>query len=58
VFKRLVAGVFVSVLAIVGVAPAATAVPKQHTKVVTVIDWDAPKPAAPSGPSTRAIDWD
>ncbi len=58
-FKRSAAAVFVSALVVVGVAPAASAVPRTHDhKVVTVIDWDAPKPTATSGPTTNAIDWD
>jgi len=68
--KRLVAGVFVSAFAIVGIAPAASAAssrePSQATvvklpktfKIIDwdVIDWDAPP--ADGGYSTNRIDWD
>lgn len=57
-FKRLAAAAAVSVIAAVGIAPAASAAPQPKSKIVKIIDWDAPKPTAPSGPSTRAIDWD
>jgi hypothetical protein len=71
VMKRLVAGVFVSAFAIVGIAPAASAAPSSeigHVKVVKlpktfriidwdVIDWDAP-PADGGSTVQRAIDWD
>jgi hypothetical protein len=57
VFKRLVVATFVSAVAFVGIAPAASAAPSKDVKAVKVvtpksfkaIDWDAP---------TRRIDWD
>ena len=68
--KRLVVGVFVSALAVVGIAPAASAAPSSKPGAVTVvkvpktfkiidwdvIDWDAP--SADGGAATKAIDWD
>lgn len=68
--KRLVAGVFVSAVAIVGIAPAASAATSSetgHVKVAKlpktfkiidwdVIDWDAPP--ADGGYSANRIDWD
>lgn len=58
VFKRLVAAASVSAVALLGFVPAASAAPQHHTKIVKVIDWDAPSPTAPGGASTHAIDWD
>ena len=60
--KRLAAAASVSVLAIVGLAPAASAAASEarhqpKPSIVKIIDWDAPKPA-PGGPTTQAIDWD
>lgn len=57
--KRLVVGVFVSSVAFMGLAPAASAAPSTDSVSVKVqkakiIDWDAPKPAKPG----KAIDWD
>ncbi|MEJ7635152.1 hypothetical protein [Aeromicrobium sp.] len=56
-FKRLIAAASVSVIAAVGLAPAASAAPRQEHKIVKGIDWDAPQPA-PTGAATNAIDWD
>jgi hypothetical protein len=65
--KRLVVGVFVSAVAVVGVAPVASAAPREtHTAVAKlkkpkapkVIDWDAPAPVAGGGFSAKRIDWD
>ena len=68
--KRLVVGVFVSAVAVVGVAPAASAAPHRdgHSavakvkvkkpKIAKIIDWDAPKPAPGRGYSIQRIDWD
>lgn len=58
-FKRSVVAVFASALIVVGVAPAASAVPRtHHHKIVTAIDGGAPTPTAPSSPIAFAIDWD
>jgi hypothetical protein len=67
--KRLVVGVFVSALTVVGVAPAASAATsRSHTAVAVVkakkpkvpkaIDWDAAKPAPKGGLQAQGIDWD
>jgi hypothetical protein len=60
--KRLVVAASVSLVAIVGLAPAASAVPKNNTKIVSAIDWHAPTKAidwhAPAAASVqRSIDW-
>ncbi|WP_344766723.1 hypothetical protein [Aeromicrobium panaciterrae] len=57
-FKRSLAAACISALVVVGVAPAASAAPRSHHRIASVIDWDAPSPTAPSGPTTSAIDWD
>ena len=67
VMKRLVVGVFVSAVAVVGIAPAASADGSHDTRTVVaklykpkppkVIDWDAPKPVS-GGYTTQRIDWD
>ena len=61
-FKRLAAAASVSVIAVVGLAPAASAAShgswhQPKPSITKIIDWDAPKPA-PGGPTTQAIDWD
>lgn len=66
--KRLVVGVFVSAVAVVGVSPVASAATERdsHTAVAKVkkpkapkvIDWDAPSPASGGGYTTQRIDWD
>jgi hypothetical protein len=58
VLKRLAAAAFVSAIAVVGIAPAGSAVPRTDHKVVKIIDWDASQPSAPGGAATHAIDWD
>lgn len=60
--KRLVAAASVTIIAGVGIAPAASAASSEgrhhqyKPKVVKIIDWDAPTPAP--GFSTQRIDWD
>jgi hypothetical protein len=68
--KRLVVGVFVSAVAVVGIAPAASAAPHHEVRTAVakvkvkkpkapkVIDWDAPAPAPRGGYTTQRIDWD
>ena len=66
--KRLVVGLFVSAVAVVGIAPAASAATSHDTSTVVakikkpaapkVIDWDAPAPVAGGGFTTQRIDWD
>ncbi len=62
--KRIVAAAFVSAITVVGIAPAADAVPSDRSsKIATirpgVIDWDSPSPTAGSGgATTQRIDWD
>ncbi|MCL8252319.1 MULTISPECIES: hypothetical protein [Aeromicrobium] len=66
--KRLVVGVFVSAVAVVGIAPVASAATSSDTTAVAkakvkkpkapkVIDWDAPAPVS-GGYTTQRIDWD
>jgi hypothetical protein len=61
VLKRLAAAASVTVLAVVGLAPTASAATPnhRHVKIVKAIDWDAP-PAHTSGTIKilRSIDWD
>jgi hypothetical protein len=66
--KRLVVGVFVSAVAVVGIAPGASAAAPRdtHTAVAKVkkpkppkvIDWDAPSRISGGGFTTQRIDWD
>ncbi|AXT85561.1 hypothetical protein C6I20_10405 [Aeromicrobium sp. A1-2] len=59
--KRLAAAASVSVLAIVGLAPSASAMSPaeyRHSKIVKAIDWDAPTADGGGNSSQRAIDWD
>lgn len=66
--KRLVVGVFVSAVAVVGIAPGASAASSHDTttmvvkvkkpKAPKVIDWDAPTPVSGGGFTTQRIDWD
>jgi hypothetical protein len=66
--KRLVVGVFVSAVAVVGIAPGASAASSHHShsvvaklkkpKAPKVIDWDAPSPVSGGGFTTQRIDWD
>jgi hypothetical protein len=68
--KRLVVGVFVSAVAVVGIAPAASAASSHDARTRSVvatlkkpkppkvIDWDAPSPVSGGGFTTQRIDWD
>jgi hypothetical protein len=65
--KRLVVGVFVSAVAVVGIAPVASAAPRdthiavaklKKPKAPKVIDWDAPSRSPRGGFTTQRIDWD
>lgn len=59
--KRLVATVFVSALAVLGVAPAASAVPvsgDSGAPVVNIIDWDSAPRIIDWDSAPRIIDWD
>lgn len=72
--KRLVVGVFVSSVAVLGIAPGASAATSHQThsavakikkvkapktpKAPKVIDWDAPSPISGGGFTTQRIDWD
>jgi predicted RNA binding protein with dsRBD fold (UPF0201 family) len=66
--KRLVVGVFVSAVAVVGAVPVASAASASDSSTVVakvkkptapkIIDWDAPAPVSGGGYSAQRIDWD